>query len=135
MKVLVDTSIWSLVLRRDAQHNAAYRVALAQLIEDGRVAMLGCIRQELLSGIKGPAQFRRLRERLRSFPDLELTEDDYEEAASCFNRCRASGVQGSNTDFLICAVCLRRDMPIFTTDTDFAHYAKILHIKLLQDVL
>jgi predicted nucleic acid-binding protein len=135
MKVLVDTPVWSLVLRRDARHNAAYRVALAQLIEDGRVAMLGCIRQELLSGVRGPAQFRRLRERLRSFPDLELSEDDYEEAASCFNRCRASGVQGSNTDLLICAVCLRRDMPIFTTDTDFVHYAKILHIKLLPDVL
>ncbi|HEX2881891.1 MAG TPA: PIN domain-containing protein [Polyangiaceae bacterium] len=135
MKVLVDTPVWSLALRRDAQHNAAYQVALAQLIEDGRVAMLGCIRQELLSGVRGPAQFRRLRERLRSFPDLELSEDDYEEAASCFNRCRSSGVQGSNTDFLICAVCLRRDMAIFTTDKDFRHYAKILHIKLLPDVL
>lgn len=135
MKVLVDTPVWSLALRRDAQHNAAYRVALAQLIEDGRVAMLGCIRQELLSGVRGPAQFRHLRERLRSFPDLELSEDDYEEAASCFNRCRSSGVQGSNTDFLLSAVCLRRDMAIFTTDKDFGHYAKILHIKLLPDVL
>ena len=135
MKILVDTSVWSLALRRDEQQNAGYRVALAELIEDGRVVMLGCIRQELLSGVKGLVQFRKLRDRLRPFADLDLTEEDYEEAASCFNRCRAAGVQGSNTDFLICAVCLRRDMPIFTTDKDFGHYAKVLRVKLLPDLI
>jgi predicted nuclease of predicted toxin-antitoxin system len=55
---------------------------------------------------------------------------DYEEAASFFNHCRAKGIQGSNTDFLICAVAARNDFPIFTKDADFAHFAKVLPITL-----
>jgi predicted nucleic acid-binding protein len=99
-------------------------------VEDGRVAIIGPIRQELLSGIKERAQFERLREHLRAFPDMPLTTDDYEEAATFFNQCRERGVQGSNTDFLICAVAIRNGFSIFTDDDDFGHYAKVLPISL-----
>jgi predicted nucleic acid-binding protein len=94
--------------------------------------MLGAVRQELLSGIRGSAQFRRLRDRLRAFPDVALEEGDYEHAASCFNQCRSRGVQGSNTDFLLCAAALRRSAAVFTVDDDFVHYARVLHVKLHQ---
>ena len=94
--------------------------------------MLGAIRQELLSGIKAAEQFKKLRERLRAFPDMPLSEADYEEAASCFNRCRPRGVQGSNTDFLMCAIALRRNAAILTTDGDFSRFARILHVELHQ---
>lgn len=92
--------------------------------------MLGPVRQELLSGIKEKPQFELLREHLRAFPDLELDTSDYEAAASASNLCRERGVQGSNTDFLICASAIRRDMAIFTTDGDFQHYARVLRLKL-----
>lgn len=103
---------------------------LASLIADGRVAMIGAIRQELLSGIKEQAHFERLHDHLRAFSDIEIRSNDYEEAASFFNRCRAKGIQGSNTDFLICAVAVRNEFPIFTTDDDFAHFARVLPIAL-----
>ena len=77
-------------------------------------------------------QFRKLRENLRAFPDVTLSEEDYEEAASCFNRCRARGIQGSNTDFLICAVSIRKGAAILTTDEDFAGFTRILHLQLHQ---
>jgi predicted nucleic acid-binding protein len=92
--------------------------------------MIGPVRQELLSGIKEKAQFELLREHLKAFPDLELETSDYEAAAVAFNRCRERGVQGSNTDFLICAAAARRDFAIFTTDGDFQHYAPVLRLKL-----
>jgi predicted nucleic acid-binding protein len=131
MKVLVDTAVWSLALRRKSRpDNESTRLALASLVEDGRVAMIGPIRQELLSGIKESAQFDRLREHLRAFPDIEITSGDYEEAASFFNRCRGEGIQGSNTDFLICAVAARYGFSIFTTDEDFTHFAGVLPIVL-----
>lgn len=131
MKVLVDTSVWSLVLRRKpAAGNEEIKSALAFLVEDGRVAMIGPVRQELLSGIKEQAQFVRLRDHLQAFPDVEITTADYEEAASFFNRCRDDGIQGSNTDFLICAISSRRGFSIFTTDADFVHYAGVLPITL-----
>ncbi|MEA2345283.1 MAG: hypothetical protein QOF63_3452 [Thermoanaerobaculia bacterium] len=133
MKVLVDTPIWSLGLRRKSRpENEAAISALAILIKDGRVAIIGPIRQEILSGIREPAHFERLRENLRGFPDTEVTSADYEEAASFFNRCRAKGIQGSNTDFLICAVAVRNEFSIFTKDADFVHFAKVLPITLFD---
>lgn len=130
MKVLVDTSIWSHGLRRRTGGDAASTAELASLVQDGRVAMIGPIRQELLSGIRERAQFERLREHLSAFPDTEITSEDYEEAASFFNRCRAKGIHASNTDFLICAVAVRNDFSIFTSDQDFTRFAKVLPIVL-----
>lgn len=131
MKVLVDTPIWSVALRRrNRTEHAASTSELASLVQDGRVAIIGPIRQELLSGIREHAQFERLREHLRAFSDTEITTDDYESAATYFNRCRAKGIQGSNTDFLICAIAARNEFTIFTTDEDFKHFAKILPIAL-----
>ena len=132
MNVLVDTSVWSLALRRAKRVDGRTTQELAELIQEGRVVLLGPVRQELLSGIRGKTQFELLRDHLRSFPDLELTPSDYEEAASAFNRCRERGIQGSNTDFLICAAALRRDLAIYTTDGDFRHYAKVLRLELHQ---
>lgn len=92
--------------------------------------MIGAIRQEILSGIRAAEQYRKLRDRLRAFPDEILDESDYEEAASCFNRCRAKGLQGSNTDFLMCAVTLRRGLALLTTDKDFDAFARVLKFDL-----
>jgi len=103
---------------------------LGELIGEGRVVLIGAVRQELLSGIKVKTQFELLREHLRAFPDLELDEGDYEEAASAFNQCRGNGIQGSNTDFLICAAASRRNLAIYTTDRDFQQYAKVLDLEL-----
>lgn len=131
MKVLVDTSVWSLALRRRPGAVAlGEALELASLIEDGRVVMVGPVRQELLSGLRERAQFERLRRHLRAFPDLALEAADYEEAAACFNRCRQKGLQGSNTDFLLCAIATRRDLALFTTDADFGRFAEVLPLRL-----
>jgi len=103
---------------------------LLELIKEFRVQMIGPIRQEILSGIKNSVQFATLRDHLRAFPDLELASRDYENAAEYYNLCRSKGVQGSNTDFLICAVALRLKIPIFTTDADFSLFQQHLSITL-----
>jgi predicted nucleic acid-binding protein len=130
MRVLVDTSVWSLALRRERPTQAPVVAELRALIEDGRVALIGAIRQELLSGIRDPAAFERLRDHLRHFEDERLETADYERAAEHFTACRAAGVQGSNTDFLICAAAGRRSLPVFTTDRDFMRFAGILPVSL-----
>lgn len=129
MKVLVDTSVWSLALRRRAPHHAAVD-ELRRLVADGRAAMVGPVRQELLSGIRDRGVFEALRDRLAPFPDETVTTMDYERAAEYFNACRAKGVQGSNTDFLLCAVSWRHRMPLMTTDDDFTRYAKVIPVAL-----
>lgn len=134
MKVLVDTCIWSLALRRKlSDHNNIMIVnQLRDLIEQFRVQMIGPIRQEILSGISETEQFNKLRKYLTDFDDLPLNAHDFEKAAEFFNRCRKKGIQGSNTDFLICSVAINNDLRIFTTDKDFSLFAKILPIKLLN---
>jgi predicted nucleic acid-binding protein len=130
VNVIVDTSVWSLALRRAKTVDDVAAQELRELIQEGRVVLLGPVRQELLSGIKLGSQFDLLREHLRAFPDLALETADHEDAALAFNRCRERGIQGSNTDFLIAAAALRRNLSVFTTDGDFRQYARVLRLKL-----
>lgn len=136
MNVLVDMSIWSLALRRKAKDlNSTEQklvAILTELIREGRVVILGVIRQEILSGLKDDNIFEKLSQVLRAFPDETLNSDDYEEAAHCYNHCRSKGIVSSTVDMLICGVALRRQLAIFTTDPDFTHYAKHLSITLHQ---
>jgi len=131
--ILVDTSVWSLALRRQKQLSEGQlqlRQELAELIREGRAQLIGPIRQELLSGIRSDAQYERLREDLQAFEDTPLSVEDYEEAALANNRCRAQGVCGSPVDFLICAAAMRRNWLVFTTDKDFVAYARVLPVRL-----
>jgi len=135
MKVLIDTSVWSQALRRSSSESlstAQERVVnvLKELIHDSRIAMLGPVRQELLSGVKTQNQFEALQQILSVFSDETLLKGDYEQAAKNFNQCRQGGVQGSNTDFLICAVSMSRGWPIYSLDKDFLQYQKHLALKL-----
>jgi hypothetical protein len=136
MNVLVDTSVWSLALRRTkidskpGEPKDIYVTELRELINEVRAQIIGPIRQELLSGISSQAQFEKLRDYLRSFQDLPVDSQDYERAAELFNSCRNKGVQGSHIDFLICAVAQRYNIPIFTTDKDFSLYAQLIDIVL-----
>ncbi|MBD2777430.1 type II toxin-antitoxin system VapC family toxin [Iningainema tapete] len=131
--IVVDTSVWSLALRRNTRSQVMPVVnQLRDLIMDSRVVLLGAVRQEVLSGIRHFEQFTRLRDYLRAFPDLELTTEDYELAAEFYNTCRIHGIQGANTDFLLCAVAHRRDYTIFTTDKDFESFQAYIPVTLLQ---
>ncbi len=129
MKVLVDTSVWSLAFRRRSPTHPAVD-ELGRLIVAGRATIVGPIRQEVLSGIREATAFERLRDRLGAFPDESLTTADYELAAEFFNACRTKGLQGSNTDFLLCAVSVRHRIPLLTTDGDFPRYAKVIPVAL-----
>ncbi len=129
MKVLIDTSVWSLALRRRAPVHAVVD-ELRRLVVQGRAGIVGPVRQELLSGIRDRAVFERLRDHLRAFPDEPITSVDYERAADCLDICRAKGIQGSNTDFLLCAVAERLRFPIFTTDEDFLAFSRVLPVRL-----
>ena len=126
----MDTSAWSVALRRTRRFEHPAGSALAALIEKGEALMLGLVRQELLSGMPDARSFEVLRTYLRAFPDVAVHAEDHEEAALFYNRCRGRGIQGSAVDFLICAVAARRDLPILTVDRDFPRYSTLLPIKL-----
>ena len=121
MKLLVDTSVWSLALRRRASATLSAKESelvkiLTEAITDGRVAMIGPIRQELLSGIKEQAQFQNLKTALEPFRDEVMETTDYEEAARSYNLCRSRGVECGPVDIPICAVAWRRKWDVLAND-------------------
>jgi hypothetical protein len=132
MKVVVDTCVWSLFLRRKYQQDGPETTHLEELIRQHRVQLLGIIRQELLSGIKEVKQFENIRGILEGFPDLLANSEDHLLAARFFYQCRRKGIPGSPIDFLICAQASRNDLPILTTDLDFLSYQKHLPIRLIS---
>ncbi len=130
MKVIVDTSVWSLALRRSNDIENKYVEELEELIKEVRAQLVGPVRQELLSGIKSEKQYKILKNHLRAFKDLSIETEDYELAADYFNKARKNGIQGSNTDFLLCAISTRHRMPIFTTDKDFINFQSVFPIEI-----
>lgn len=121
MKVLADTSVWSLALRRKdvsklSVEERRFTASLSEAIHDGRVAMIGPIRQELLSGVKDQTQFDKLKGVLEAFRDDPLSTDDYEQAARLYNVCRSWGVECGPVDILICAVAQQRKWTVLSND-------------------
>jgi len=131
MRVLVDSCVWSQVLRHK-NPNLELTKKIKDLINDGRVCIIGPIRQELLSGIPDIKQFNQLKELLSSFEGIPLKTEHFLKAAEFTNICRSKGIQGSTIDFLICAVAHSENLIIFTTDNDFENYKKYLSIKLIK---
>lgn len=131
MSVIVDTPVWSQCFRwRRAGSPSVHAEELRRLIREGHAVLLGPVRQEILSGIRLRQDFLSLRDVLRGFPDVPLGPEVYEVAAESFNACRAKGIQGSNTDFLLCAASISSGFPVYTTDRDFPRYADVLKFDL-----
>jgi hypothetical protein len=121
MKVIVDTCVWLLSLQRRSA--ASLKISeqqivaqLRQAIQDGRAAIIGPIRQEILSGIRDKAHFAKTVGLLDSFRDEEITASDYVEAARLYNLCQDHGVQCGAVDTLLCAVAVRNRFGILTCD-------------------
>lgn len=138
MKLLVDTCAWSLLLRRKSsaalnRDEQATLTSLTEAIRDGRVAIIGPIRQEILSGIRGSGQFEKLRNALTAFPDEELSTLNYEEAARLFNICRSQGIACGSTDILICAVAARKQWNILTYGQGLKRCMEVLQTEGLSN--
>ena len=131
--VIVDTCIWSLALRRKTSKNQKASQELTLLINQNKAKIIGLIRQEILSGYSDLNRFEKLRHKLKAFPNEYVIDADYESAAIYSNVCRRKGIQGSHTDFLICAVASRLKMEIYTNDKDFDRYSNYLPINLYRE--
>lgn len=132
MKVLVDTDVWSEALRRKKGKKSTYVDELVDLIQEGRLEIIGPIRMEVLSGIRDKEVFDSFSDKLAAFSDRPIESEVYILAAKFFNLCRGKGIQGSNTDFLICACSVHWGVPILSKDKDYILYRKHLPIKLIR---
>ncbi len=132
MKVLVDTDVWSEALRRKKGKQSIYVDELVDLIQEGRLEIIGPIRMEILSGMRDQETFDAFSERLSAFDDRVIPSEVYILAARFFNLCRSKGIQGSNTDFVICACSVHWSIPILSKDKDYLLYIKHLPIEVIE---
>lgn len=130
MTILVDTSVWSLALRRDVESaEPEVRYLKDALLGSEVVVTTGLVLQELLQGFSGAKARARIIERFAALPLLQPDRDDHIGAAALRNACRQAGVQLGTIDALLAQLCVRHELTLLTTDKDFTHAAR--HCTLL----
>ncbi len=131
MNFLVDTSVWSLALRR-SEPGAGREVARLReaLLARESIYTTGLILQELLQGFRGPRQRDVILHRFSALPTIAPDRDDHVEAAEVRNRCRRNGVQIGTIDALLAQLAIRHELVLLTTDQDFRHAAAHVPLKV-----
>lgn len=130
MNLLVDTSVWSLALRRNQPTDLPEVRALGQALGNGEVFSTGLILQELLQGFNCPRASETIVSYFRAIPLLVPDRSDHESAADLHNLCRRRGVQTGTIDALLAQLCIRHDLMMLTTDKDFQQISKIATLQL-----
>jgi predicted nucleic acid-binding protein len=129
--LFVDTSVWSLALRRDHVSATAEVTVLRQALEGGEtVVTTGLILQELLQGFAGPKARKDIIECFSALPLLSPDREDHVAAAELRNQCRRAGVQIGTIDALLAQLCIRHSLTLLSTDQDFVHVASRSPLKL-----
>jgi len=127
----VDTSVWSLALRRDEPAGRAEVGMLVRAVEGGETLLTtGLVLQELLQGFAGPKSRSEIVERFSALPLIAPDRDDHIEAAQLRNHCRRKGVQIGTIDALLAQLCLRHELTMLTADQDFTRVAEHSRLKL-----
>jgi len=131
LNVLVDTSVWSLALRRDVPSSGPeVRFLRSALAGDASVFTTGVILQELLQGIRGPKGREAIVAHFASLPFLVPDRQDHIDAASLHTACRRKGLQVGTIDVLLAQLCLRHQLTILATDRDFNRIARVEPISV-----
>lgn len=136
MTLLVDTSVWSLALRRDAVVEEPEVQALKDALSGADlVVTTGLVLQELLQGFAGAKASDRIVERFSSLALLQPDREDHIAAASLRNSCRRAGVPIGTVDAVTAQLCIRHDLVLLSTDQDFAHAAKHCKLKVWHPII
>jgi predicted nucleic acid-binding protein len=133
LTLFVDTSVWSLVLRRDQPSDSTPARALIRALELGeRMVTTGLVLQELLQGFYGPKAQEQIVDRFSAIPLIVPDRADHVAAAALRNQCRKKGVQVGTIDLLLAQLCIRHELVLLTTDEDFGHIARHSELRLWQ---
>ena len=131
MSLFVDTSVWSLALRRDQPQEGREVKLLRRALSEGiAIFTTGLVLQELLQGFLGAKASSQIIERFAALPFIIPGRVDYIQAAEIRNRCRRKGIQTGTIDALLAQLCLRHELELLTTDHDFKHISKVYPLRL-----
>ncbi len=125
MSIFVDTSVWSLALRRDAPPPSPQVRWLERALQTGEaIFTTGLVLQELLQGFTGPKARDAIVDRFAALPLVIPDRGDHIDAAALQNTCRRNGVQVGTVDVLYAQLCIRHELLMLSTDSDFERIAE-----------
>jgi predicted nucleic acid-binding protein len=131
VSLFVDTSVWSLALRRDQPAGRPEVGMLVRAVESGEMLLTtGLVLQELLQGFAGPKSRSRIVERFAALPLIVPDREDHSDAAELRNHCRRKGVQIGTIDALLAQLCIRHDLTMLAADEDFTRIAEHSRLKV-----
>ena len=131
MTLFVDTSVWSLALRRDTISKEPEVQRLREALGGGEsIYTTGIVLQELLQGFQGPRAKAQIVERFGALAMIAPGRDDYIDAAELRNECRRHGIQIGTIDALLAQICIRHKLVMLATDLDFSHMTKWTPLQL-----
>lgn len=131
MMLLVDTSVWSLALRRDVVAAQPEVLYLKQALEGSQtVVTTGLVLQELLQGFSGPKARAQIIDRFSSLPLVQPDRQDHIDAAALRTACRRGGIQLGTIDAVLAQLCIRHELILLSTDQDFVHAARQCRLRI-----
>jgi predicted nucleic acid-binding protein len=131
LSLFVDTSVWSLALRRDAPNITPEAAELRRALRGSELVFTtGLVLQELLQGFRGPRARDAIIERFSALPFVQPERGDHVAAAELRNRCRRRGIQVGTIDALLAQLCIRFELTLLTTDADFRAIAYDHELRL-----
>jgi len=130
LSVFVDTSVWSLALRRDNPPSLPEIEELRRALNSGSAISTGLVLQELLQGFSRPKAHQKIIEYFTSIPLLIPDRSDHVAAAELRNACRKKGLQIGTIDALLAQLCIRHELAILTTDKDFEYVSGITTLSI-----
>lgn len=133
MNIFVDTSVWSLALRRDAPPDQPQVAFLRRALETGEsVFTTGLVLQELLQGFRRPKMLDAILTRFALLPFLVAQREDHVRAAELHIACRRRGIQVGTIDALLAQLCLRDGLIMLSTDLDFRRIARVRPLAIWE---
>ena len=130
MNIFVDTSVWSLALRRDSPPDVPEVRRLREALGTDAVHTTGLVLQELLQGCRGPRARAQITDRFAAIAMIAPTRDDHIEAAGLRNACRRRGIQVGTIDALLARLCIAHELVMLSTDRDFSLIADSTALRL-----
>jgi predicted nucleic acid-binding protein len=114
--VLIDTCMWVPFFNRP---RSPIKLVIDELLDEDRGGLIGPVVTEILCGFRRDAEADWVSSILRGVYYLEVTWEDWRDAAKLGRRLAAQGHVVPVTDLALAAVSRRCDCAVYTTDPHF----------------
>lgn len=126
-KVLIDSSAWIHFLRR----TSGWHETVAAILKEDRALTCGLIMMEIFRGARSQKEKRLLEEYFYLLEYVDLSKQDYREAADLAMQLAKKGFIIKTVDLLISHLALKNKCSLLHDDSDFEMVARHTNLQTL----